>query len=551
MLVSAAIGPYGLFVETKDRALLAKIQSFHWNKLAITVFEKGGVTITGYGTALVHKEEVMVPLYLDGEESGPCRFLLKFPLVEASDEYPYDSLVDHLWSSVAHSRYLEAKSKFRVPHIYYFYLEGLDILGGNCPFMLLERISGTPLHQAIANLNSEEIHRVGHQWGVRLAHVHSFHFSTPGALRTMEKGMRSAVDTVGADPDGHHLRTGHYSSPVETVNGFTYKVRDNPSNALEYFFSFANTALIRTMTDLRRRSPTNESFEEWEKTLWEQPRFIHMRHLHMFIPNNATSKLVDNYFVLDMPSLDIGNIHIDNGCISSIVSVDGINIVPAQIALRLPQLFQGFTWFGEDQLSEENSLIKRRNYQRYTMLQNSFASAFSDGLLKDGVLTNSNSPTAADIPALWAAGLKLKNFERLLYRFTGEKDENSVEFQAYLVFARASWDTAFRNSSTSHYEPAELKRYVIKNWRQFKACYPELSRIPHIPRTAKEKIPQSCHCHCSAETVQPKPTRLRKIRSRKMKNPTSSFEFDSPGRFSRFWQGVSDEFLGRLGLSKN
>ena len=53
--------------------------------------------------------------------------------------------------------------------------------------------------------------------------------------------------------------------------------------------------------------------EEREGFLWGCIAYIYLRHLHLFVPQYATSDLVENYFVLDLPNLDIGNIHVDTG----------------------------------------------------------------------------------------------------------------------------------------------------------------------------------------------------------------------------------------------
>ncbi len=63
-------------------------------------------------------EDVLVPLYLEGEEAGPCRMLLKLPLVEVNPQFPYDSLIDRTWTTVAHSRFLQGKTTIPVPHVY-------------------------------------------------------------------------------------------------------------------------------------------------------------------------------------------------------------------------------------------------------------------------------------------------------------------------------------------------------------------------------------------------------------------------------------------------
>jgi hypothetical protein len=151
--------------------------------------------------------------------------------------------------------------------------------------------------------------------------------------------------------------------------------------------------------------------------------------------------------------------------------------------------------------------------------------------------------------AIWAAGSKLKNFERLVYRFTGEKDEDSVEFRAYLVFARETWETVFRDASTTHYETPYFKRFIKKNWTTFKSCYPHLSQTPSVPVSPKHVAPhvsKPCECHSVSPEFKSKPSRLRKARSGDMKTPTSSFEFDTPGPLATLWGEMSGNIASRF-----
>ena len=225
-----------MFAEVTDQRVSARIAKLQWHKFATAIFEKSRIAITGFGTPLVNKEDILVPLYLEGEEAGPCRVLLKLPLVEASVQFPYDSLIDRAWTTIAHTRFRQGKTTIPVPHVYYFYLEGVDILGANCPWILQERLPGTPLHHEISSLSASQIQRVGHQWGYQLAFNHSLRFSSPGALRTTSKGERVAIQTVGSDPEGRHLTADHYSSPNRAANGAVFKPRQKPTTAVEYFF---------------------------------------------------------------------------------------------------------------------------------------------------------------------------------------------------------------------------------------------------------------------------------------------------------------------------
>ena len=257
---------------------------------------------------------------------------------------------------------------FQWSHVYYFYLEGVDILGGNCPWIIQERLPGTPLHRDIGAFSAAQIQSIGHQWGSQLAFIHSLRFFSAGALRTTAKGERVVIQTVGSDPEGNHLTADHYSSPFRTSNGIKSIPRDKPKAAVEYLFSLANTALVRLLTGLGRRF-SEKNPEEREDFLWGCVAYLYLRHLHLFIPQYAISDLVESYFVLDLPSLDLGNIHINaTGNICGIVSCDGMNIVPSHLILRLPQLSQSSTLVDGDEPKGHT-----RNHQRYTFLRESIS----------------------------------------------------------------------------------------------------------------------------------------------------------------------------------
>jgi hypothetical protein len=480
---------------------------------------------------------VLVPLYLEGEEAGPCRILLKIPLVEPSLRYPYDSLIDRTWTTVAHSRFRQNKSTIPVSHVYYFYLEGVDILGGNCPWILQERLPGTPLHREIGGLSASKIQRIGQQWGIQLALNHSLRFPSAGALRTTASGARVTIQTVGADPDGNHLTADHYSSPFRTVNGVKSDPRDRPTTAVEYFLSLANTAFIRLMSEFTSYLK-NSSPEVREEMLWGSIAYIYLRHLHLFIPRYASSDLLEDYYVLDLPNLDLGNIHIDAaGFICGIVSCDGMNIIPSQLTLRLPQLSKEFRSHAGDQPQARN-----RSRQRYTFLLESVSRAFWTGLLKYAALRDGKTLKGMDLNAVWATGSKIKSFERLLYRFTGNNDDESHEFRAYLVYARETWDSLFRPSSTGYSDTRQLAQFIKRNWIALKAYYPQLCLDPPVPiafspcisRQARSPAPLASHfssCHSTiTPTPSPGPSRLRRTRSEGAKSRSRPPNVNKPNK---------------------
>ena len=475
-----------------------------------------------------------MPLYLEGEEAEPCRVLLKLPLVEASLHIPYDSLIDRAWTAIAHTRFRQGKTTIPVPHVYYFYLEGVDILGANCPWILQERLPGTPLHLEISSLSASQIQRIGHQWGYQLAFNHSLRFSSAGALRTTAKGERVAIQTVGSDPEGRHLTAGHYSSPNRTVNGAVFNPREKPTTAVEYFFSLANTGLVRLMSGFGSEFADTLP-EEREDLLWGCIAYIYLRHLHLFVPQYATSDLVENYFVLDLPSLEIGNIHVDaSGFICGIVSCDGMNIVPAHLALRLPNVHQRPT-IG----TEAQPQTLHRNHQKHKFLRESIARGFWSDLPRFVALKPGKTLKGMDLNDIWAIGSKAKSFERLLYRFTGNNDEDSPEFRAYLVYARDTWDSLFKGSSTGYSDTLHLAQFIKSNWIALETCYPQLCFNPPIPKlSVPETTATSRQSPCRTNTKS-KVRRLRKTNSEGVKPTTSSFKLYSSNTLSQYFSGFT------------
>lgn len=552
ILVSTSLGRYGMFSEVADEKLSTRIAKLQWHKFSTAILNKSGVAITGFGTVLVYGEEVLIPLYIEGEETGPCRLLLKIPLIETCLQYPYDSLIDRTWSTVAHMRFLQEKTTIPVSHVYYFYLEGVDILGGNCPWMIQERLPGTPLHQDIGALSASQIQFIGYQWGNQLAAIHSLRFSSAGALRTTAKGERVVIQTVGADPDGNHLIADHYSSPVRTSNGIMSTPRDKPIAAVEYLFSLANTALVRLMTGLGRRLD-EKTPEEREEFLWGCVAYIYLRHLHLFIPQYAVSHLVESYFVLDLPSIDLGNIHIDDkGNICGIVSCDGMNIVPSHMVLRLPQLLQGYK-----SISRDDTKAKTRNRQRFTFLQETVACGFWTGLPKYVTLKPGKTLKGMELNDVWAAGSKAKSFERLLYRFTGNNDDESPEFRAYLVYARETWEGLFKSSSTGYSDTSQLTQFIKRNWITLTGYYPRLCFNPPIPvhlsspipRRMKSMAPASSRFsgfHSIAPAPGPRRSRLRRTRSEGAKPESPSHKREQPNKIGSYLVGVTDKCLAQF-----
>ena len=494
-----------------------------WNNFAKLILQKGAIAITGFGTPLLHGEDVVVPLFLEGEESGPCRILLKFPLVEVSLVHPYDSLKDRSWSTIAHMKFLQKKTNIPVPHVYYFYLEGVDVLGGNCPWSLEERVAGVPLKFCISKFTPTQIQRIGHAWGDHMAAAHSLRFGSVGGLRTILKGERAATDTIGADPEGNHLTMEHYASPINVGNGISSLPRDKPTDALGHLFSLATTSVVRF---LREISYLGQGPDELEEYIWSFANYLYLRHLHLFITEFAKSDFCDNYYTFDIAQLDLGNIHVDEeGTICGVVGGDGMNIVPTHIALRLPRSFQGIPLFGEEQ-----PLIPCQNYPKYALLAETIARQFERRLLKNQTF-GKEKDGKIDVCGILAAGAAAKTFEILLYRFNGRNDTDSLEFRGYMLYAHNDWNNIFGKSSRGSDENKYLRRFVMKGWKALAASHPQFCMVPCVPSLYPQRGLDSPFTQRElppSPSRRVDPNRLRRTQSHHAK---SSFD-NSPNRIT-------------------
>ena len=510
-------------MQTNDRAITSRINSFTWHRFASVIQAKSGVSITGFGSPLVHKEDVLVPLYLEGEEDEPCRILLQFPVVQVSLKYPYDSLIDRTWATVSTLRFLEDRSQVPVPHVYYFFLEGVDVLGGNCPWIILERLPGMSLSSWIPHLSTSQIKHIGQQWGNFLAVVQSFRFESVGALRTIAKGNSRAIERVGADPDGNHLTADHYSSPSRTHGGAISRPRDKPKTSVDHLLSLASTATISLMDRLPIRTEDHD-YETRENYLWNLKAYISMRHLHGLIPQYTESNILENYFTFDLPNFELGNINIDsNGYICGIVDWSGVNIGPSHIAFRFPRSLQN-----SPLVVERQPRVTGRNQEKLRALEHSVMTQFEQVVRKKGVLTLSTVPGGVGMAAVWAKGSKAKDFERLLYRFTGDVD--SADFRLFLTYAQDSWAALFPEGRSTQNQNM-WRKHVQKTWDALTMLYPRQCSTPLSPIYPNQTYPPTPPVS-DTEATPKKAGRFRRLRSerstRLAKPEISSFEFDSP-----------------------
>jgi len=537
--VGTPLSSYGEYAQTNDRILIARINEFTWHRFASVIEAKSGVSITGFGSALVHNEDVLVPLYLEGEEDRPCRILLQFPLVQVSLKYPYDSLLDRTWATVSTLRFLQNRSQVPIPHVYYFFLEGVDILGGNCPWIIIERLPGMSLSSWLSHLSTSHIQSIGQQWGQTLAIVQSFRFNSVGSLRTTARGKLITTETVGSDPDGNHLTADHYSSPSRTHNGVISRPRDVPRTSIDHLFSLANTSTIRLM---KRLSVTteDESYEAREQQLWSLAAYVSARHLHTLIPQYAESNVLENYLTFDLPNFEIGNIHIDgNGNICGIVDWSGVNIVPSHIAFRLPQTFQN--------LRDRPTPATSRNMEKLRALEQAVVTQFEQTIRKKGILTLSTIPGGLGMAAIWARGYQCKEFEKLLYRFTG--DVNSVEFQTFLRFVHDSWAAFFPNGQKVTRNQDAWRKHVQKRWDTVSVLYPRQCTTPWVPKypslTPPDTPPPS---DVDSSMPKKKHSRLQKSRTARPKQlEVSSFEMDDAPRIGLKLAAIRTIFGTRSG----
>jgi len=531
------LSTYGPYVRTNDRAVTSRVNSFTWHRFASVIQAKSGFSITGFGSALVHNEDVLVPLYLEGEEDEPCRILLQFPLVQVSLKYPYDSLLDRTWATVSTLRFLEDRSQLPVPHVYYFFLEGLDILGGNCPWIILERLPGMSLSNWVPHLSTTHIKRIGQQWGNHLAIVQSFRFNSVGALRTTARGRSISTGTIGSDPGGNHLIADHYSSPSQTHNGVIFRSRDTPRSSIDHFLSLANTATIRLMKGLSVGTG-DQSHESRENQLWDIKAYVCMRHLHTLIPQYAESNVLENYLTFDLLNFDIGNINIDsNGTICGIVDWSGVNIGPSHMAFRLPQSFQT--------LGDGRDPVKIHNQEKLRLLEHSIITQFEQVVRKKGILTLSTTPGGVGMGAVWARGNKCKDFERLLYRFTGDVD--SAEFQTFLLYVQDSWTVLFPKGPKDKQNQNVWRKHVQKRWDAISNLYPRQCTTPTIaiyPALPHPDTPPPSDVESSIR--QKKKHHLRKPRTARPKLEVSSFEMDDSPTMRQKLAAGTDVLFNRV-----
>ena len=354
----------------------------------------------------------------------------------------------------------------------------------------------------------------------------SLRFSSAGGLRTTAKRERVPIETVGSDPEGHHLTEDHYSSPNRTVNGTVYKYRETPSTAVEHCFSLASSNLVRLMTRFGSEF-AGTSPEEREELLWCCIAYIYLRHLHLFVPRYALSNLVKN-----LPNIDIGHNHVDAaGSICGIVSCDGMNVVPAHLASRLPSIGQGHTLH-----TEEEHHTRHRPLQRYKVLRESIVRGFWDVLPKYVALRQGKSLKGMDMNDFWAVGSKAKSLERLLYLFRGDKDDDFPEFRAYLVYTRETGDNLWKASSTEYSDALHLTTFIKNNWVALTTCYPELCFNPPIPKLG---TPGTSQQSPSRSNSKPKVSRLNKAYLEGVELPTSSFKLDSFNILSDYISGIN------------
>ena len=536
-VVGTPLATYGEYLKSNDRGLISRIHRFTWHRFASVIQAKSGIKITGFGSALVHKEDVLVPLYLEREEDEPCRIFLQFPLVQLSLTYPYDSLLDRIWATVATLRFLEDRSQLPVPHVYYFFLEGVDILGGNCPWMILERLPGMSLSSWIAHLSTSQIQHIGQQWGNSLAITQSFRFNSIGALRTNARGKFVTTQTVGSDPDGNHLIAEHYSFPSCVYNVVTSRPRDNPRTSIDYLLSLARTSTIRLIKRFSRKMEDG-SYDTHEKNLWGLTAFIGARHLHSLIPQYSESNIFENYFTFDLANFEFGNIHIDStGYICGIVDWSGVNIVPSHIAVRLPQTFQITTWLGEPLVA-----MTAHNQDKLRMLQHSVMNQFEQVMREKGVLALSTVPGGVGMAAVWAKGSRAKDFERLLYRFIGDGD--SVEFKVFLTYVEDSWTALFREGQSYNQKIKVWRKLVQKRWDAIASLYSSQCAIPPIPRSPTHTNPNTPPLSdMESSTPKKKYLRFRKPHTQRPKCEISSFEMDDPPRLGKKIAAITDDLL--------
>ena len=104
------------------------------------------------------------------------------------------------------------------------------------------------------------------------------------------------------------------------------------------------------------------------------------------------------------------------------------------------------------------------------MLEHSIITQFEEIVRKKGLLTLSTTPGGVGMAAVWARGNKYKDFERLLYRFTGDVD--SAEFQTFLIYVQDSCATLFPEGQKGKQNQNVWRKHVQKRWDAISNLYP-------------------------------------------------------------------------------
>ena len=153
---------------------------------------------------------------------------------------------------------------------------------------------------------------------------------------------------------------------------------------------------------------------------------------------------------------------------------------------------------------------------------------FEQIVRKKGVLTLSTVPGEVGMAAIWAKGGKAKDFERLLYRFTGDVD--SANFRLFLSYSQGSWAALFPEGRSTQNQNV-WRKHVQKTWDALSMLYPRQCSTPLIPIYPNLTYPPTPPVS-DTEATSKKGGRLRKLRSERStklpKPEISSFEFDSP-----------------------
>jgi hypothetical protein len=393
----------------------------NWRALAAILRSKADLHLSGYGIPFISGDYIIVPLFCAFDHTTPS-FFFRTTWDHLSVSAPYESRADSLLSTVATLRYLRRNTDIPVPHVFYFFVEGPDLLGINRPWMIIERLPGSPLRTKVVNIGMDRLERIGTQLGKLYSQLVELKFEKVGAL-TLQRGGKVAVGPVTANPSGGFLNSVFYRVR-EGGRGQRLDV-DRPYHSPGAYF----TRLPKYVLGFPATTPD---------ILWSMRSYIHFRNLHAQIPEFIENEFLKPFLCLDTHAFDLENIHVDNEWnISGIIDWDGTTIKPIHIALQLPHPLESTqSFFSPPRADSIWTAAPMMVFKR------AFEIKLGENLLRIHAVKTQEPLYERKLPdfaALWGSLAKAKDFERLLYVFDGKQYGQQHLWRAYCSFVDRGW----------------------------------------------------------------------------------------------------------------